>query len=90
MTGEVPSGAITVGIDDSDASLEALRWAVREAELEQRPLCIVHAYDPRPVVYSGLGATFPGLTCRTPSTRRPRRCCTGPGTWSASRLPSSR
>lgn len=61
MTGEVPSGAITIGVDDSDASLEALRWAVREAELEQRPLCIVHAYDPRPVVYSGLGATFPGL-----------------------------
>lgn len=61
MTGEVPAGAVTVGVDDSDASLVALRWAVREAEIEQRPLCIVHSYDPRPVVYSGLGATFPGV-----------------------------
>lgn len=61
MTGEVPAGAVTVGIDDSDASLVALRWAVREAELEQRPLCIVHSYDPRPAVYSGVGATFPGI-----------------------------
>ncbi len=61
MTGEVPAGAVTVGVDDSEASLVALRWAVREAQLEERPLCIVHAYDPRPAVYSGVGATFPGV-----------------------------
>ncbi|MFC4786680.1 universal stress protein [Nocardioides sp. MAHUQ-72] len=61
MTDEVPAGAITVGIDDSDPSFHALRWAVRQAELEQRPLCVLHSYDPRPVVYSSLGATFPGV-----------------------------
>ena len=61
MADEVPPGAVTVGVDDSDESLTALRWAVREAELEQRPLCIVHATDQRLTVYSGVGATFPGL-----------------------------
>ena len=61
MTGEVPQGAITVGVDDSEVSLGALRWAVREAELQGRPLCIVHAYDPRPTVYSALGAMVPPL-----------------------------
>jgi len=61
MRDEVPVGAVTVGVDDSETCLVALRWAVREAQLQQRPLCIVHAYDPHPVVYSGWGATFPGL-----------------------------
>jgi len=61
MKDEVPAGSVSVGVDDSDECLVALRWAVREAQLEQRPLCIVHAYDPHPVVYSGWGATFPGL-----------------------------
>jgi nucleotide-binding universal stress UspA family protein len=61
MTGEVPDGAVTVGVDDSEASHAALRWAVREAGLERRPLCILHAYDPHPAVYSGIGATFPGV-----------------------------
>ena len=61
MTGEVPQGAITVGVDDSEVSLGALRWAVREAELQGRPLCIVHSYDPRPTVYSALAATLPPL-----------------------------
>jgi nucleotide-binding universal stress UspA family protein len=61
MTGEVPSGAVTVGVDDSEASHRALRWAVREAQMAGRPLCILHAYDPHPAVYSGIGATFPGV-----------------------------
>ncbi|NYD42377.1 universal stress protein [Nocardioides panaciterrulae] len=61
MAGEVPSGAITVGVDESEVSLVALHRAVREAELQDRPLCIVHAYDPRPTVYSALGAMVPPL-----------------------------
>ena len=61
MAGEVPSGAVTVGVDESGVSLVALRWAVREAELRDRPLCIVHSYDPRPTVYSALGAMVPPL-----------------------------
>jgi nucleotide-binding universal stress UspA family protein len=61
MTGEVPSGSVTVGVDDSEASHRALRWAVREAVLAERPLCILHAYDPHPAVYSGIGATFPAV-----------------------------
>ena len=61
MAGEVPAGAVTVGVDDSEVSLGALRWAVREAELRERPLCVVYSYDPRPTVYSALGATVPPL-----------------------------
>jgi nucleotide-binding universal stress UspA family protein len=61
MAGEVPGGSVTVGFDDSEPSIAALRWAVREAVLAQRPLCVLHAYDPHPAVYSSIGATFPAV-----------------------------
>ena len=65
MKDQVPSGTVTVGVDDSEQSLAALRWAVRQAQLDERPLAIVHASDPRPAVYSGVGATFPGVDLDT-------------------------
>lgn len=39
----VPRGTITVGVDGSVASTDALGWAADQAVLEHRPLLIVHA-----------------------------------------------
>lgn len=39
------SSAIVVGIDGSDASHEALRWAAEEARLRSAPLLVVHAWS---------------------------------------------
>ena len=41
------TGAIVVGVDGSDGSLAALRWAVAEATVHGAPLCVVHVLDPR-------------------------------------------
>lgn len=38
---------IVVGVDDSEASLAALRWAADEAAAHQAPLIAVHVLDPR-------------------------------------------
>ena len=38
---------IVVGLDDSEASLAALRWAAGEAAAHQAPLIAVHVLDPR-------------------------------------------
>jgi nucleotide-binding universal stress UspA family protein len=38
---------IVVGLDDSEASLAALRWAADEAAAHQAPLIAVHVLDPR-------------------------------------------
>jgi nucleotide-binding universal stress UspA family protein len=43
---------IVVGVDGSESSLAALRWAVRQAELTGAPLEIVSAWE-WPVSYSG-------------------------------------
>lgn len=42
----VPIGAITVGVDGSESSTRAVRWAADQAALEHRPLLIVHAVSP--------------------------------------------
>ena len=39
--------AITVGLDGSEESLSAARWAAREAELHKLPLRLLHARAPR-------------------------------------------
>jgi nucleotide-binding universal stress UspA family protein len=49
---------IVVGVDGSEPSLAALRWAVRQAELTGAPLEIVSAWD-WPVSYSGWGTPLP-------------------------------
>jgi nucleotide-binding universal stress UspA family protein len=41
----VVSKAIVVGVDGSDASREALRWAADEARLRSLPLVAVHAWS---------------------------------------------
>ena len=42
---DVVSNAIVVGVDGSDASREALRWAADEARLRSLPLVAVHAWS---------------------------------------------
>ena len=49
---------IVVGVDGSQSSLAALRWAVRQAELTGAPLEIVSAWE-WPVSYLGLGTPDP-------------------------------
>jgi len=39
---------IVVGVDGSDESARALRWAVDEARLRELPLEVVYAFDPQP------------------------------------------
>ena len=39
------SGPIVVGVDGSDASRDALRWAAEEARLRSAPLVAVHAWS---------------------------------------------
>jgi len=39
------SGSIVVGVDGSDASRDALRWAAEEARLRSAPLVAVHAWS---------------------------------------------
>jgi nucleotide-binding universal stress UspA family protein len=64
---EVVSKPIVVGIDGSDASHEALRWAAEEARLRSAPLVAVYAWSfipPQPIGDPGLLAVpagdFPG------------------------------
>ena len=40
-------GAVVVGVDGSEGSLEALQWAVAEAAVHRAPLCVVRVLDPR-------------------------------------------
>ncbi len=51
------SKAIVVGVDGSDASQEALRWAADEARLRSAPIVAVHAWSfipPQPMGDPGL------------------------------------
>jgi nucleotide-binding universal stress UspA family protein len=51
-------GRIVVGVDGSQSSLAALRWAMRQAELTGAPLEIVSAWE-WPVSYLGWGTPVP-------------------------------
>ena len=51
------SGSIVVGVDGSDASNEALRWAAEEARLRSAALVAVHAWSfvpPQPIGDPGM------------------------------------
>jgi nucleotide-binding universal stress UspA family protein len=57
------SGAIVVGVDGSEASGEALRWAVEEARLRSARLIAVHAWSfvpPQPIGDPGMLAVPAG------------------------------
>jgi len=41
------SGAVVVGVDGTEGSVGALRWAAAEAAAHRAPLCVVHVLDPR-------------------------------------------
>lgn len=51
----MPNQPVVVGVDGSDAALDALRWAAREAALHRSPLTIVNA-SPVPLSYPTLVA----------------------------------
>ena len=42
----VPAGTVVVGVDGSKSADQALDWAIEQAELERRPLTLVHALGP--------------------------------------------
>jgi nucleotide-binding universal stress UspA family protein len=46
MTSDESAGRVVVGIDGSEISFVALRWAAREAARRQAPLDVVHAWMP--------------------------------------------
>ena len=57
------SGSIVVGVDGSDASNEALRWAAEEARLRSAALVAVHAWSfvpPQPIGDPGMLAVPAG------------------------------
>jgi len=59
----VVSKPIVVGIDGSDASREALRWAAEEARLRSAPLVAVHVWSfipPQPIGDPGMLAVPAG------------------------------
>jgi nucleotide-binding universal stress UspA family protein len=60
---------IVVGVDGSESSLAALRWAVRQAELTGAPLEIVSAWE-GPVSYWGWVTPLPSDYDPADETRR--------------------
>jgi nucleotide-binding universal stress UspA family protein len=60
---------IVVGVDGSESSLAALRWAVRQAELTGAPLEIVSAWE-WPVSYLAWGTPVPADYDPADETRR--------------------
>ena len=54
-----PSPAIVVGVDGSQGSSEALRWAIAEARLRSVPLRAIHAWTySQPLVSLSLGTRY--------------------------------
>lgn len=57
MSVRIPRGSIVVGVDGSDHSDRAVRWAAEQAHLENRPLvALVAAGDPSPAEVGWSGA----------------------------------
>jgi nucleotide-binding universal stress UspA family protein len=56
-------GAIVVGVDGSEGSVAALRWALAEAQLRGSAVRVVHAYQapPLPVTEVGMGVAGGGI-----------------------------
>lgn len=57
------SGSIVVGVDGSDASGDALRWAAEEARLRSAPIVALHAWSfvpPQPIGDPGMLAVPAG------------------------------
>ena len=61
---------IVAGVDGSDTSKEALRWALDEARLRQARLQVVHAWDAPPPVPDVAGAPSAGFEYVERSGRR--------------------
>jgi nucleotide-binding universal stress UspA family protein len=53
-------GAIVVGVDGSEGSLAALRWALAEARLRGSSVRVVHAYHSPPLPVSEAGVAAAG------------------------------
>jgi len=54
-SGAPARGLIVVGVDGSEPSRKALRWAVREAELRRADVRVVHCYWAAPLLVDGPG-----------------------------------
>ena len=57
--GTIVAGTIVVGVDSSDSSMQALSWAVEQAEVEHRALTLVHAAGPVTPAYTDLATVYP-------------------------------
>jgi nucleotide-binding universal stress UspA family protein len=53
MTADLPLGAIVVGVDGHPQGMYAAAWAARQADLEHRPLVVVHASGTGPRLLTG-------------------------------------
>jgi nucleotide-binding universal stress UspA family protein len=53
---QVPTGAIVVGVQDTDEAAAALEWALRQARTTHQPLTLVHAIGDEIAAWSGAGA----------------------------------
>ena len=58
----VPPRSVVVGVDGSEGSDRAVRWAARQAALEHRPLALVHAASPT------VATTWMGAPAFNPAT----------------------
>ncbi len=70
---QLPAGTIVVGIDGSTHSERALNWAIAQAQLEKRPLTLLHGANVRG--WDGLSPTeWTATSWSMRSRARPRRC----------------
>lgn len=53
------TGRIVVGLDGSEASRQALDWAIDQADKERRPLTLVHALGGTPPAYTDAAIALP-------------------------------
>jgi nucleotide-binding universal stress UspA family protein len=58
--GQPVRGGIVVGVDGSEESKDALRWAVRQAEVTGAPIHAVTTWHIPPYGYSAPGAAYEG------------------------------
>jgi nucleotide-binding universal stress UspA family protein len=69
----VMAQAIVVGMDESAASLDALRWAAEESRLTGLPLCLLHVWQKDDLPAASTGATDYARACAADARARVTR-----------------
>ncbi|HUR08784.1 MAG TPA: universal stress protein [Nonomuraea sp.] len=69
---------IVLGYDGSDFSVQALDWALDEAELRKLPLTVAHAWQ-WPYGEADEEATIYNVKAAAPHNSQPDQCCTSSG-----------